>query len=189
MTDKTQGIKTVLEALLKGGQAEGQLLYAQIYDEEIIQKARNAAQSGNPERFFFALGYQLQKVIDAVVEGEFPQNQNAQFLMANAHFIESHLDKIFTKFEGMACSHDKTKTVMKALLRFFTTEKRIEFNYDGEYTYHLPKKVLRDHDSIIAYFTGLHHLYYGNPDRYLVAMQGIIVQAAAHKAASVGEDE
>lgn len=187
MTEKTQGIKAVLEALLKGGELEGQALYAQVYDEGIVQKAREAAQEGNPEGFFFAMVYPLQKLVNAVAEGEFPRNQNAQFLMANSHFIENHLDRLFSKFEGGACSHDKTKTVMKALLSFFITEKRIEFNYEGEYTFHLPKLVLKDHDSILAFFNGLHYLHYGNPDHYLVAMQEILAQVAASKVAAKSE--
>lgn len=183
MTDDNKAIKSVLEAMLLGSAREGQMLYAEIYDVPMIQKARAAAQAHNPDGFYFALGYPLQKIIDAVVESEFPRNENAQFLMANSHFIENHLDRIFTRFEGSACSHDKTRTVIKHLMRFFTTEKPIEFDYTQEYTFHLPKKVLKDHDSITAFVTSLHHLYYGNPDRYLVAMQSIIAQAAASKKA------
>lgn len=183
MTDDNKGIKSVLEAMLLGSAKEGQALYAEIYDVPMIEKARKAAQAHNPDGFYFALGYPLQKIIDAVVESEFPHNDKAQFLMANSHFIESHLDKIFSRFEGSACSHDKTRTVIKHVLRFFTTKKPIEFDYNQEYTFHLPKKVLKDHDSIIAFITGLHHLYYGNSDHYLVALQGIIAQAAASKSA------
>lgn len=181
MTDDTKGIKSVLEAILRSGDLEGQALYAQIYDEPMIKEARAAAEAHNPEGFFFSLCYPLEKIVDAVVSAEFPHNQNAQFLMANTRFIENHLDKIFSRFEGSACSHDKTRTVIKAVLRFFITQKPIEFDYAQEYTFHLPKKVLKDHDSIISFITGLHYLHYGNPDRYLVAMKELIAQAAVSK--------
>lgn len=187
MTDVTLGIKSVLEAMLQSSDREGQALYAQIYDEPMIQKAREAAQNQDSDGFFFALGYPLQKMVDAVIAGEFPSNQNAQFLMANSRFIECHLDRIFTRFEGSACSHDKTRAVMKAAMRFFTSAKPIEFDYTQEFTYHLPKKVLKDHDSIINFITSLNYLLYGNPDRYLVAMQNILAQMAAARAAEESE--
>lgn len=187
MTDVTQGVKSVLEAMLKSGDLEGQALYAHIYNDPMIEKARGAAQAHNPEGFFYALGYPLQKLVDAVVTSEFPSNQNAQFLMANSRFIENHLDNIFSRFEGSPCSHDKTKTVIRAVMRFFTTQKPIEFDYTQEYTFHLPRKVLKDHDSIISFITGLHYLHYGNPDRYLVAMQNLLAQVAAAKAAEKTE--
>jgi len=179
MTDDTKGIKSVLEAILRSGDLEGQALYAQIYDEPMIKEARAAAEAHNPEGFFFSLCYPLEKIVDAVVSAEFPHNQNAQFLMANARYLENHLDTIFTKFEGSACSHDKTKAVLHHLMNFFMLGKRIDFDYGQQYTYHLPKKVLKDHDSIIAMFDALHYLHYGNPDRYFKTYEGLLADAAA----------
>lgn len=179
MPEKNQGITSVLNAMLESVSMEGAALYAQIYDEPMIAEAREHAQNHDFDRFFLSLGYPVQQMVDAVVEGEFPHNQNAQFLMANARYLENHLDSIFTKFEGSACSHDKTKAVLHHLMNFFMLGKRIEFNYGQQYTYHLPKKVLRDHDSIIAMFDALHYLHYGNPDRYFRAYEGLLADAAA----------
>jgi hypothetical protein len=68
---------------------------------------------------------------------------------------------------------------MRALMRFFTTGEPISFNYDQEYTFGLPKKVLKSHDSIVQYVNSLHHLYYGNSDHYLNALFSIMGEHAA----------
>ncbi len=63
---------------------------------------------------------------------------------------------------------------VKALICFYTTGKKIEFNYDGEYTYHLPGKIFKDHDLIVEYFEGIWGLYYGNHNKYIVAVGKVI---------------
>lgn len=174
MTEKAESIKSVLDAMLKNISMEGMALYAEIYHEPMIVEARKHAQNLDPGSFHFSLCNPIQQMVDAVVEGEFPHNRNAQFLMAHSQFIEGHLDSIFTKFEGSACSHDKTRAVLAHLLMFFLQGKRVEFDYEQQYTFHLPKKVLKDHDSIIAMFEALHHFYYGSPERFLSAYQCLV---------------
>lgn len=178
MTDVTKGIKTVLEAMLSSGLSENSALVAQFQDEPAIIEARKAAEEHDIDGFFFALPYPVSNLINGVIESTFPGNSDAQFLMANSRFLENHLDRIFSRFEGGACSHDKTRTVLQALLHHFVTKEPIKFNYDQEYTYGLPKIVLKDHDSIIEFFKGLEFLHYGIPDRYLKALQEITAPKA-----------
>jgi hypothetical protein len=186
MSEQMESVKAVLNALLGGVEADGQSALQQVSEVPAVIEARAAAKALSLDTFYFALPYRLNQMVDAILEAELPGNGNAQFLMGNSSFVSNHLDEIFTKFEGSACSHDKTRTVLRGLMRFFTTEQPISFNYEQEYTFGLPKKVLKSHDSIVEYFKGLRHLFYGNPDYYLKAMQNII---AEHARASTGTDK
>lgn len=91
----------------------------------------------------------------------------SMFLKEQREFIEHHLDYLFRTFEGNACSHDKTRTIMGRLERFFESGVEIEFNYKEEYTYHMPKIILTTHDEIIVAYHALEYLFYGNPKKYL----------------------
>lgn len=51
---------------------------------------------------------------------------------------------------------------------------KIEFNYNSEYTYHLPKKVFTTHEEIVMFFESLIHLYMGRPGKYFVAYDRIV---------------
>lgn len=186
MSEQENAIKSVLNALFSSVAAEGKSALEQVSEVPEVINARAAAKGLSPDQFFHSLPYKLNQLVDAILEAELPGNDNAQFLMANSNFVSNHLDRIFQKFEGSACSHDKTKTVMRALMRFFTTGQPISFNYEQEYTFGLPKKVLKSHDSIVQYFNGLHHLYYGNSDHYMMAVLNIMGEhAAANSSAEI----
>jgi hypothetical protein len=184
MSEQENAVKLVLDALFSGVAAKGKSAMEQVSEVPAVINARIAARSLSPETFYFSLPYELNQLVDAILEAELPGNGNAQFLMGHSSFVSNHLDSIFQKFEGSACSHDKTKTVMRALMRFFTTGEPISFNYDQEYTFGLPKKVLKSHDSIVQYINSLHHLYYGNSDHYLTAMFSIMGELAAANSAA-----
>lgn len=188
MSEQENAVKSVLDALFSGVAAKGKSAMDLVSEVPAVINARIAAKNLSLDGFYFALPYEMNQLVDAILEAELPGNGNAQFLMGHSSFVSSHLDRIFQKFEGSACSHDKTKTVMRALMRFFTTGEPISFNYDQEYTFGLPKKVLKTHDSIVYYFNGLHHLYYGNSDHYLQAMFNIMGEnAAANPAKNTGQ--
>lgn len=175
MTNDSLGIKSILEALTSSSASESQALYAQIQDYSMVKQACEYARAFNPDRFHFALIYPLGQVVDAVLEGEFPGKRDAQFLMANVRFLGHHLDRIFDEYDGeLGCRHDKTLFIQRSLMRFFVNGDRIEIDYAQESTYFLPKRVLNDHDSIVEFFGALQSLFYGNPARYIKALQSIM---------------
>lgn len=186
MSDQKESIKSVLSAILDGAEKEGQSLLDSVAEDPMVQAARQEAQDKNPDGFYFAIQYPINNLVDAIVKEAIPNNHKAQFLMTHSDFVGSHLDKIFGKLDGNFFAHDKTKTVIRALMRFFTEGTEITFNYEQEYTFGLPQRVLKTHESIMAFFDGLHHMYYGTPDPYLIAMQGIL---GDHAAAVRAEEE
>lgn len=88
-------------------------------------------------------------------------------LIKNYQLIKSNLDSLFTKYETLTCSHDKTRTVLSSYFDYILFDKKIDFNYDQEYTYHLPKKVLKTHYEIIEYISSLYKFFNGNFDNYV----------------------
>jgi len=63
---------------------------------------------------------------------------------------------------------------MKALIEFYRTGEKIQWNYKQEYTFHLPKEIFETHEKIITFYEGLKNLFYGNPTKYLEVMKEII---------------
>lgn len=189
MKDQKEAIKSVLSSILAGAEKEGQSLLDAVADDPMVQAARQAAQNKNPDGFYFAFSYPIKNLAEAIVKEAIPGSHKAQFLMAHSDFVSAHFDKVFSKLDGKVCAHDKTKTVIRALMRFFTEGTEIAFNYEQEYTYGLPKRVLKTHESILAFFDGLHHMYYGTPDYYFIAMQNILAEHAAAVRAEEGGDE
>lgn len=166
----TSVIAATLNGLVESASNESRDMYSQLSNDPLVQQASEAVKKGDTDGFFFTLPYLVEQLITGIVEKELPNNPDAQFLMANSHFIECHMDKLFSRFEGMACSHDKTRTVMRELMRFFNTGQKIEFNFSQQYTFHLPTKVLNTHEKAVRYFKALQFIYYGNPDLYLQEM-------------------
>jgi hypothetical protein len=96
------------------------------------------------------------------------------FIFSNYNFIEHHFVYWIKEVEGWQCSADKSRTIVKRLLAFYKEGTKIEFDYSGEYTFHLPKIIFTTHDSIIEFYKGLKDLKYGNPTNYLAALKSLI---------------
>lgn len=128
----------------------------------------------NYSQFYFDVIYPFERVIDGFARCEISDNDDISFLISNSQFIEGHFTYVINKKEGPACSADKATTIMSELIKFYSTGGKIKFNYDSEYTFHLPKKVFKTHDEIIFFYTGLMSLYYGNPGRYLIALNSVL---------------
>ena len=127
------------------------------------------------EEFYFAVILPFENVIEGFVRSEIADNSDVAFLFAQSQFIERQFCEMICRKEGSPCSADKSRTILNRLFTFFTTGERIEFDYTGEYTYHLPKQVFTSHDEIVEFYQGVKGLYYGNNERYLKALAAILV--------------
>jgi hypothetical protein len=173
-------IANVLNGLLGAIDDENRKTFQALSDTPAIQDALQKVRAGDAEGFFFALLYPLENAIEGLLSTELPNNSKAQFLFSQGQFIERHFEKLFEQHEGSACCADKSRTIMSSLVRFFTTGKRIEFNYDAEYTYHLPRRLFRTHEEIVTFFDALQRLFYGRSAPYLEAMRRVDMTLAAN---------
>jgi len=141
-----------------------------------VQRASRAVQEGGVDAFYHLFVHPIDSMIDAVLTKELPDSPQAQFLFRHSRFVENHFKNLIAQFEGSSCSVDKARTVMRRLLTFFQTGKRIAFDYTETYTYNLPKRVLCEHDEIVAYFDGLRSLFYGISAPYIVALHAVTMR-------------
>lgn len=170
-------IKNVLEGLFSGIQESSKKSFASVADLPAMQAAATAVREGQAESFYYSLIYPLSKMVDGLLSSNL-QSEDAKFLFKHSQFVERHYKRLFERFEGSACCADKSRTILRRLVKYFTTGEEIKFNYSGEVTYHLPVKIFKTHAQILQFYKALQHLYYGSPDTYLKAMSQLVVIAS-----------
>ena len=157
-------METILEAFGKKIDSDNIEFYKKITGDKTIKC------SDGPEDYWYQVIYSFDKFVNGQLSAEVSDNDSVKFIYKNYRFIENHFSYFIKKHEGAACSIDKTRTIIRALLAFFKDGKEIAFDYDQEYTFHLPKHIFKTHDRIVGFFDGIVGLYHGNPKKYLVAM-------------------
>ena len=166
-------LNCVVAALL-GSEAEGgQRRLRAVEKSPGIVAARGMLQAGDMSGFYFALVYPLDETVDALLANEFPHSPELQFLFKEYSFVENHFLKVIEQREGPVCGFDKCQTVLAGLLDFLKTGKPLAYNFEQEYTFHLPRVVFRTHTEVVSYFDALHHLYYGRAEPFVRAWQAL----------------
>lgn len=185
--DLRKGIEGIFSSIMADESRKAQETLSAHENDPAVLEATEALRVLDYRKFRSSLLRRHDQITDALVKKVHGDNHHLLFLLTKQDFVSRHIQSLFVDIEGMSCCADKERTVMRALIRHYHSGKRIEFNYDAEYTYMLPQIVLRDHDSVIAYFAGLYRLYYGNPKPYLAEMLKIAQLAQVAKAAASGD--
>ncbi|WOF81612.1 hypothetical protein P5704_027320 (plasmid) [Pseudomonas sp. FeN3W] len=170
-------IKGIFESLLASVSVENQEAIADHVDNPFIKAALAAIDLNDPHRFRVFYCHRMQRLTDSVIELRFSNNPDAKFLYSKADFIEHHIRHNIEKHEGSACCADKTRTIMRALAKRFSSGEKIVFDYGQEYTYHLPEKILNSDEAIMSFFRSLLELYYGKSDGFAEQIELIDSQA------------
>lgn len=141
---------------------------------EKLAEAQQLLRECKHRMFFHALRKCDEEVVDGVVAltlGTAPEMAQARRLLNRTtwQFTYSHIKQLFSDKEGMACSADKGRTCMTALLRHLVHGTPIAFDYSGEYTFHLPAAVLKTQERLLAFQRALLSLQMGNPKDYFAA--------------------
>ncbi len=153
---------------------------SEILDQEKIELFNKIIDSSkieefnDPEEFFLGVLYPWEKFISGLLKTSFGDNSDVEFIYRNSQFIDHHFNNLFSKYEGMACCSDKSRMIVKRLVDFYISGEKIEFDYDAEYTFHLPKKIFKNHDDIVGFYEGLRGLNYGNPTKYLEELKKVL---------------
>lgn len=172
---KNIGIESVLQAIFQNSQQEDQQLFQACLDDNTqVAELIDLVKKGDYESVYYQFFYPLKKAGSGLLQIALPNNHKAHFIIEHQDYVDSHYEKLIVRREGVACSADKARTILSGLLRFFISERQIKFNYDGEYTYHLPKTIFTTHDEIIEFFEGIYGLYYGSPEKYLHCLAKIL---------------
>jgi hypothetical protein len=154
-------IKNVIENMFESFNQKEQKLYQNFIDSCEIETYDNY------EEFYIGFIFPFENLTNSIVKNTISNNNDIIFIYNNSQFIENNFKYLIEKYEGFSCCSDKSRTILKSLIDFYANNNRIEFNYKGEYTFHLPKKIFTSHDDIVSFYEGLKNLRYGNPTKYL----------------------
>jgi hypothetical protein len=154
-TIKKEDIQNCFEALTDSIDNENMEIYRRVMNGIVIDEITN------PEDFYLFVVWPFEKFIDKLVRDKVGNNKELSFIYSNYRFIQRHFESVIKKVEGIPCCADKSRTIINRLVEFCKTGREISFDYEGEYTFHLPKKVFRTHNEIVSFYQSLVGLYYG----------------------------
>lgn len=166
-----EDLTTFLDAFSNGIREEEKELYRRVINENGIK------QFNRYDEFYLAVIYPFNKFLNGFIASEISDNRDVIFLLTHSDFVERQFEEYIKFYEGSACHCDKSGTIISALIDFYKTGKRIEFDYNGEYTFHLPKKVFKTHESIVGFYEGVKNLFYGNNSKYLESILNLLIES------------
>lgn len=164
---KTSDLTNFLASLGESISANNKELYKKIIESSELKNFDDY------EEFYLSVLYPFENFIDGFVRSKYSDNSHVAFLMANSQFVQCHFEEVLKNKEGFGCSADKSRTIIKRLIKFYSTGVPIEFNYEAKETYHLPKSVFKTHDQIIEFYEGLKSLFYGKSEKYIRALHAL----------------
>lgn len=187
MTIETKdAISEVIGAMLNALEKDEQLALEKFAEHPGMQRVCASIEGRKPDHFHLFMMYPLESAIGAMVRSVFADKvadkndlSRVEFIFCHAEMIESHYEKLICQFDGWPCSADKSRTIIRALTRYFVEGKRIEFDRSDESAYWLPKNVFTTHDEIVELFHGIREFHYGNPSRYIKAFGAIVLNKAS----------
>lgn len=175
-------LAALIGAILSATDDEARGLYSALAEHPGVQRAVEAARKTDAATFDILLRYPLERFVEGLLASVVPGDRRVHFLFKQYQFVEAHLKRLFAVHEGDACSVDKARTVVRRLIGFFQNGTLIAFDWTAEFTYHYPHTILTTHEAIVAFFEGLYALYYGQPEKYLIALRNLEARSAAAKA-------
>ncbi|MFK5949540.1 MAG: hypothetical protein QM500_12310 [Methylococcales bacterium] len=173
MSATEDSVKSVISGLVGAFEKDNQESYQSVSQHQEVVNAVAAAKEGEAGDFFMCLLYPFSGFIDGLLS-EVTNSHKAQFFLKHGEFVERHFNELINKYEGMPCCSDKSRVIMRALIAFHMNGKKIAFNYEQEYTYHLPKIIFKDHNQIVDFADALHSLYYGHSELYIKSLAEIM---------------
>jgi len=163
---EAEQIGKVINAIVQSDIDEEKALYVSTKGETVFDIS-------DIEHFHYLIKHPFNRFLYGMIRTEVADDDDVVFLYENYRFIESHFNKIIKQKEGMSCCADKSRAIVRALVRFFTTGETIVWNYDQKYTFHLPREVFKTHVEVMDFYKALRSLYYGNSVPFLEALKGL----------------
>ena len=169
-------IRSLMEGILRRMDGERNAAHEGLADHPAAVQARRHVSAGDYGAFRLSVSHPFDEFADTLLDGVCASPE-ARFIFKRSDFVERHFCRVIGRVEGSACSMDKTRSIVRALLAFYAHGRRIEFDGSVAPSYGQPLRVFRDHDQIVSFLEGLFHLYYGAPEKYLAALRGLALEA------------
>jgi hypothetical protein len=121
--------------------------------------------------FHLSLIYPFENMVDGLLAQETPQLHEAHFLIKQSEFVQWNFESLIIAVEGVSCSSDKSSTIINNLFKYLKSGTEIVFDYEQEYTYHLPSIIFKKHIEIFDFYKALRKLYYGKSADFIEISQ------------------
>lgn len=158
-------LRDVLEALARSAGEDEVAVFKALSEQPVVSLASKAIELGNLEAWYFGFQYPLKRLERGLLNAKL-SNPKARFVFEELSFIETYLKRLFRDYEGSFACADKMRMVLRSWVRHLQTNKPIVWDYEQEYTYHLPQRILRTHKDIAVFFQAVYQLRYGNITPY-----------------------
>lgn len=136
----------------------------------------------DPENFYYTILYPHTQFVTGLIRSKVSSDRNVEFILTNSRFIQQNFEYWIVKHDGHGCCADKSRTIIRRLVKFYKDGTQIEWDYNQEYTYHLPKTIFTTHDSIISFYEALLDIRFGNPNKYLSCVMALTMSFAQNQA-------
>lgn len=166
-------VRDVLDALLEETKLERLAQYRLVAESPAFIQLETHINDHRPDRFRILRDQLFSRSVEGLLMSAGAGSDELKFLYMESKFVQNHVRALIERYEGGACVADKTRTILKALARFYADGQPIFFNYSGEFTYHLPDIILREQAEILRYFRALRSLHLGRSDRYIEFLHSI----------------
>lgn len=172
---KKDSIVKVLHSFVDAMEREDMEDVSQKFPEELLSEYREAFHE-DKDMFSHFMKSRENGILMNVMDKEYLSNQELKMFYIHYDFIRNHVTAAIKMKEGNMCSADKAGFVMASLEKYLKSGEEKEPDYTQKYTFHLPKKVLNDTNTIYRFFKALIALYYGNSKDYFLMQNQFIVK-------------
>ena len=146
-----------------------------VYPESILSEYKESLEN-SPAMFSRLMESHKNGILLTIMPKEQLSNHNLKLFYQHYDFIENNFKSVINMKEGMPCSADKSKWVMENLEHYLKTNEERNPDYSQDFTFHLPKKVLNDTQTIYSFFKALMQFYYGNSKEYFVLYHQLMIK-------------
>ncbi len=145
--------------------------------KEIVEKFPELVKSigdvtnKTPEDFNLEVFYPLDGIIRNSISKKLnkpaysKEVNSVVFIYTNYQYVEGHLNNIIKTKEGLACHVDKSRWLVNAIYKYYTTGKKIDMTIDDKCYW---KPHFWTAEIWLEFFEAIKHLYFGNYNQYMM---------------------
>lgn len=138
-----------------------------------------------PENFYIRTRYKSDNAMEAALS-HFKDNVDWQYkaVFLQYEFYEDHVSKLCDNYEPGGACVDKARSIIKSYLKHIHDGEKVAWKEDAWY---LPK--FGTQEQWFEFVESLIHLYYGKPEKYLIALKQITTLGNARLTQLIVEQE
>lgn len=168
-------LASMLQGFVESLEKEDMEDVSQHFPDELLEEYKKAFDE-DKDMYAHLVRSRENGILMNIMEQEDINKRELRMFYSHYDFVRNHITTIIKMKEGHACSADKAGWVLFNLECYLKTGQAREPDYSQKYTYHLPKIVLNDTDTIYKFFKALMSLYYGDNKQYFLMYNQFIIK-------------